>query len=359
MNVQLLTIGSDSELELENILNHTFAPLSGFMGEADYRGVVDNCRLVNGSVWTMPISLEVPEQDLAQIRNSEVVRLVSETGRELANLYVEDVYRVNFATDLSRVFKVDQIEHPGVKKEISRSPFRVGGKVERLASLLPDNEFPYYSPEASKQYFKQAGWKKVTGFQTRNPLHRAHEYLHRIALEVSDGLFIQPLLGWKKSGDFTAEAVFAGYRKMLEDFYPHNRVLLGSLRTAMRYAGPREAVFHALVRRNHGCTHFIVGRDHAGVGGYYGKYEAQDFALSFDDLGIEILPLCGPFYCRHCGGIVTEKTCGHSGAGIEDVSGTNMRAEFSAGRLPAAEYMRKEISEVLLALEKKDRLIYA
>ena len=188
-------------------------------------------------------------------------------------------------------------------------------------------------------------------------MHRAHEYLQRVALELTDGLFIQPLIGWKKGDDFSPEAVINAYEKMTEEFFPHNRVVLGTLRTPMRYAGPREAVFHAIIRKNHGCTHFIVGRDHAGVGNFYGKYEAQELCKSFGkNLGIEILSLCGPFYCRKCGTIVTEKTCGHGDKYVMDISGTAVRKMLSQGKRPPIEYMRKEISDVLINLNKKGKL---
>lgn len=367
-----LPVGSDAKLEVANILNGTFAPLAGFMTGENYRSVVDDMHLsagagaeANSRPWTIPVTLEVSADDVAAVKAAEFVRLSDETGKALARMRVEDVFKVDYGRDLKKVFKVDSADHPGVCKESARSPYRVGGRLERIESEQVDHaagdtgdDFPYFSPAQSRAYFAKQGWRTITGFQTRNPLHRAHEYLHRVAMEVSDGLFIQPLLGWKKAGDFTAEAVFAGYRKMTDDFYPHDRVLLGSLRTPMRYAGPREAVFHALIRRNHGCTHFIIGRDHAGVGGFYGKYEAQELALSFRDLGIEIRPLCGPFHCNTCGGIVTEKTCGHSGDAVEEVSGTLMRAAFTAGRLPPEKFMRREVSEVLLRLQEKGNLIY-
>jgi len=212
------------------------------------------------------------------------------------------------------------------------------------------------TPAETKKIFKQNNWLTVTGFQTRNPIHTAHECLQRKALEITDGLFIQPLIGWKKKGDFTPEAVVKAYEKMIARFFPPHRVQLAMLRTPMRYAGPREAVFHALIRRNFGCTHFVVGRDHAGVGNFYGKYDAHKLCRQFNDLGIKILYLQGPYYCKKCGTVVTEDDCRHGPEQAIPISGTEIRSLLSQGKVPPRELMREEIADVLLALQKKDRL---
>lgn len=351
-----LQISEETCVEIHNIEGKVFAPLGGFMDSADYKAVVENMHLDNGKVWPIPITLDVPEDRIKEIIKSEQILLIDGKNQNIAELTVEDVYKANYENDIRKVFGVDDIAHPGVHKEISRSIYRVGGPLRVFENnSYPVSEFTL-SPEETKRIFKKKGWQRIAGFQTRNPIHRAHEYLQRVAMEVVDGVFIHPLIGWKKNGDFMPIAITKAYEKMIEEFYPKERVAFGTLETPMRYAGPREALFHAIIRRNFGCTHFIVGRDHAGVGNYYGKYEAHDLCRQFDNLGIEILTLCGPYYCRKCGGIVTEKTCPHGQKYALSISGTEVRKMFKNGVQPPEEYMRKEISEVLLNLQKEDKL---
>ena len=241
-------------------------------------------------------------------------------------------------------------------KERQRSKWRLGGEVK--VTKYYNNEFSkfYRSPSQTREIFKEYQWDTIVGFQTRNPPHRAHEYLQRVGMEVCDGIFIHPLIGWKKRDDFSPYAVLSGYKKLLEKYYPKDRAVLGTLVTPMRYAGPREAVFHALIRKNYGCTHFIIGRDHAGVGNFYGKYEAHELVRSFDDLGIEVLYLHEPYHCSRCGGITTDKTCSHGNEHVTDISGTQMRTMLKEGIRPPKEQMREEISEVLISLSKSDKL---
>ncbi|MBI2067921.1 MAG: sulfate adenylyltransferase [Deltaproteobacteria bacterium] len=351
-----LVVDQDAELELANIQEGVFAPLSGFFGGKDYRSVVDEMHIQNGSPWTIPVTLDLDEGEVKRATSSGVLTLIRHDGTELGKLEVEDIFRVDLEHDLQKVFGTTDRRHPGVDKEGSRSPYRVGGKV-RPTRLVTNHSAPAsFSPVETRKIFRERGWKSVAGFQTRNPIHKAHEYLQRLALEMTDGLFLQPLIGWKKSGDIAPEAVVASYRRMVKDFYPLDRVLFGTLRTPMRYAGPREAVFHAIVRRNYGCTHFIVGRDHAGVGNYYGKYEAQDFCKKFPDLGIKILDFAGPYFCGACGHIVTERSCPHGEKYVVHVSGTEVRDRLRRGEKPPVEYMRPEIAEVLLEMQKEGKL---
>lgn len=351
-----LTISDDSWLELCNIAEGTFSPLKGFMTKREHDSVVTDLHLPTGEPWTIPITLDLPpdyEKDLAP---STTVQLLNSAQQLVGKLEVSDVFRVDVDRCIKSIFGTSDPAHPGVALEARRSPFRVAGPVELIeyqSVLFPELAL---SPRQTKEIFAAKGWKTVVGFQTRNPLHRAHEYLHRVAMEVCDGIFLQPLIGWKKQDDFTPAAVVEAYQEQLRCFYPSQRALLGVLRTPMRYAGPREAVFHAIIRRNYGCTHFIVGRDHAGVGNFYGKYQAQELCAEFSDLGIEILPLKGPYYCSKCLTIVTEKTCGHGTEFEESVSGTKMRAMLSADQRPPENFMRREISDVLLKLAKEDRL---
>ncbi|MFC1709838.1 sulfate adenylyltransferase [Candidatus Omnitrophota bacterium] len=351
-----LKISDESWVEACNIANGSFFPLKGFMDSADYMSVVKNMHLDNGSPWTLPITLEVPEKVVKKILTCKKIDLINSVNEHVAELYTEDVYKVDNGKDIKKLFGTNTAAHPGIKKELSKSPFRVGGSVKILKFEDSFKSRFYSSPERSKRIFKQKGWKTITGFQTRNPLHRAHEYLQRIALEVTDGLFIHPVIGWKKTDDFSPTSIIKAYEKMVKEFYSKKRVVLSVLKIPMRYAGPREAVFHALVRRNFGCTHFIVGRDHAGVGGYYGKYDAHKLCQDFNDLGIKILALNGPYFCRRCGTIVTEKSCPHGEKDALSISGTQIRQMLRENTRPPEEYMRKEVADVLIGLQKKKEL---
>lgn len=349
-------IDNDACLEVYNIGQGVFNPLKGFMDSADYKNVVSNMRLDNGLPWTIPVTLDIPEDKAGGFIKADKAVLKNKDNEPVAELLIEDVYKVDFANDITRIFGTNEKKHPGVCKEVSRSSFRVGGPVKVLK--YEDDFFPQYSlsPDEAKKKFKEKGWKTIVGFQTRNPIHRAHEYLQRIGMEMADGIFIHPLIGWKKADDFSPIAVVKSYEKMLKCFYPKNKAIFAVLKTPMRYAGPREAVFHAIIRRNYGCTHFIVGRDHAGVGNYYGKYDAHRLSAEFRDLGIEILRLCGPYYCKKCEGIVTEKTCPHGEKYAMSISGTLVRSLFLSGKRPPEYYMRKEISDVLIELGRKGKL---
>lgn len=360
MNLPELNITEDDWLDIQNISLGAFKPLEGFMLEADYRAVIQEMRLSSGIPWTIPVTLAVPDSFSAEIRRHEKVALVrSKTATKVAELTVESIFHADYSTDIERVFKTTSLSHPGVKKETGKSSLRVGGKLSKVVSESPrDNPF-FITPTQSRETFVKRGWKKVVGFQTRNPIHRAHEHLQRIGLEITDGLFIQPLVGWKKEGDFTADAVISAYTVMAEQFFPRHRIVLGTLNTQMRYAGPREAVFHSIIRKNYGCTHFIVGRDHAGVGNFYGKYESQELCRRFDgELGIEILALGGPFHCRKCLGIATEHSCGHDADARSEISGTLIRKLLSEGKRPPEEFMRAEIADALIHLKTENRLFY-
>ena len=351
-----LAVDQDACLEISNIAQGVFSPLNGFLNEADYRHVVEDMHLKKGEPWTIPITLEISRDKVKDIKTASILLLKNSQGVSLARLFVEDVYKINPEEDVKKIFRTDDPRHPGVAKEMSRCEYRVGGRIEALGA--EDNSFLEYSlaPAQVKKIFQEKGWKTITGFQTRNPIHRAHEYLQRIAMEISDGVFIQPLIGWKKGDDFSPAAVVKSYENMMRDFYSPKNTMFGVLKTPMRYAGPREAVFHAIIRRNFGCTHFIVGRDHAGVGNYYGKYDAQEFSKQFNNLGIEILALRGPYYCFQCKGIVTEKSCLHGEQAMLAISGTHVRSLLRCGQRPPEEYMRPEIADVLIKLSQSREL---
>jgi len=303
-------------------------------------------RLPSGDVYTIPVVLDVSPQDAERLRGRPTVSLTFQ-GVEVGKLCPDSFFRPDKQDLAGKVFRTTDPAHPGVAHLMMMEEMFVGGAVQLTHRVELDISEFEFTPAETKSIFAQRGWKSIIGFQTRNVPHRAHEYLHRVGLETSDGLFVQPLVGRKKAGDYTPEAIMRGYRTLVQEFFPENRVVLGILSTAMRYAGPREAVFHAIIRRNYGCTRFIVGRDHAGVGSYYGKYDAHELTRRFDnELGIEVVRLNGPYYCSRCDGIVTEQTCPHRETepdAVRDISGTDMRALLVEGRAPEQHIMRPEV----------------
>lgn len=341
-------------LELEKIAIGAFRPLSGFMNEDEFMSVVESMRLPNGALFSIPVVLDLTSEQTKGISVGTLLKLIFENV-EVGELCVKSVYRCDKLAVTKKVFGTSDARHPGVAHYLRMGEVLIGGPV-RLVQRV-HFEFSEYelTPDETRAYFAGKGWRTVVGFQTRNVPHRAHEYLLRLALEQSDGLFIQPLVGWRKRGDYNPLAILAAYRTLVDRFLPKERVLLGVLSTEMRYAGPREALFHAMIRRNYGCTHFIIGRDHAGVGDYYGKYDAHELAGRLDgELGIQILRFHGPFYCRLCGGIVTERSCSHLETAPEathQISGTDVRTLLSQGKGSIPEFiMRREILESLSGL---------
>lgn len=343
-----LELDRDQYLELEKIGIGAFAPLDGFMDEAQFHSVVNDMRLPGGAVFPLPVLLSVSEADAARLRDAGEVALTF-AGETVGRLWPRDFYRADRPAAAKLIFRTDDRKHPGVAYFYDLAPVFVGGRVELLKRARFDISADELTPAETKAIFAERGWRRIVGFQTRNVPHRAHEYLQRVALEHADGLFVQPLVGRKRAGDYTPQAVMAGYRALVGGFLPHDKVLLGILSTVMRYAGPREAVFHALIRRNYGCTHFIVGRDHAGVGDWYGLYDAHELTRRFDgDLGIQIMRLHGPYFCPDCDGIVTEQTCPHhGGAQTRQISGTDMRRILVEGEKPDPRLMRPEIVAAL------------
>jgi len=323
-----IDINQDQYFEVEKLALGVFAPLDRFMHEDDFYSCVEKMRLSNGHVFTIPIFFDISETMEQEFKGVDKIALQF-NGEHVANLFPDSFFRPKLEDICQKVFLTTESSHPGVHHYHSAGKVFVGGKVELIKRASFSFSASEYTPAQTKAYFKQMGWKKIVGFQTRNIPHRAHEYLQKAALEAVDGILIQPIVGKKKAGDFTAEAVVASYQALIDHYYPANRVKFATLSTVMRYAGPREAVFHALIRKNYGCTHFIIGRDHAGVGKYYDKYAGHQLAQLFEnELGIEIFKFNGPYLCQKCDGIVTSKSCPHEVTSPNDcieISGTLIR----------------------------------
>lgn len=336
--------------DLEMIAIGGFSPLNGFMEKDDYESVVVDMRLKNGLPWSIPVTLSVSEEVADSIKEGSWVRLDSTSGEFTGVLELTQKFHYNKAHEATNVYSTNEIKHPGVKVLYDAGPVNLAGPVW-LLERHPHPLFPKYQidPVESRRLFQEKGWKTIVGFQTRNPIHRAHEYIQKCALEIVDGLFLHPLVGATKSDDIPADVRMRCYEIMLEKYFPQNRVMMAINPSAMRYAGPREAIFHALVRKNYGCTHFIVGRDHAGVGDYYGTYDAQ---YIFDDFGpgeLEIVPMKfeHAFYCTRTQGMATSKTSPSVGEERIHLSGTKVREMLRRGELPPPEFSRPEIAAEL------------
>lgn len=336
--------------DLQMIAIGAFSPLSGFMDEANYRSVVKEMRLSSGLPWSVPITLSVSEEVAAPLTEGTLVRLDSGNGTFVGVLELTEKYRYSKEEEAVNVYRTDDLKHPGVQVLDKSGPVNLAGPVWLLEREL-DSRFPEYQidPAKSRILFKERGWKTIVGFQTRNPIHRAHEYIQKCALETVDGLFLHPLVGATKDDDIPADVRMRCYEILLEKYYPQDRVILAINPAAMRYAGPREAIFHALIRKNYGCTHFIVGRDHAGVGDYYGTYDAQYIFDEFEpsELGIVPMKFEHAFYCTLTEQMATTKTSPSTPEQRVHLSGTKVREMLRAGKLPPPQFSRPEVAAEL------------
>ena len=332
------------------IASGAFSPLAGFLGERDYVGVVEDMRLDSGVLWPIPVALTVREEDEAQVTGEDLLRLETPAGDALGWMEVEERYRIEPAREARRVYGTDDPKHPGVARVLRAGTLNLAGPIRVLRDAV-EPPYPGYpsEPLETRALFAERGWRTVVGFQTRNPIHRAHEYIQKCALEIVDGLFLHPLVGETRPEDIPADVRMRCYEALLGNYYPPRRTVMGVYPAAMRYAGPREAVFHALARKNYGCTHFIVGRDHAGVAGFYGTYAAQEifYDIPAAELGIVPLFFDNTFWCRSCGHMASEKTCPHARDQHVSLSGTEVRQKLSASDELPLEFTRREIAEIL------------
>jgi sulfate adenylyltransferase/3'-phosphoadenosine 5'-phosphosulfate synthase len=345
-----------AQSDVEMIAVGAFSPLRGFLGKRDYLSVVDHMRLENGLPWSIPITLQVSHAQADTLKEGAPVALTDERGVVLAILDLAERYTPNREEEVKKVYGTAETAHPGVAAVLHGGEVYLGGEihvVNRPATVT----FPAYhrDPAQTRALFRERGWRTVVGFQTRNPIHRAHEYITKSALEIVDGLLLHPLVGKTKSDDIPADVRMRCYEVLIERYYPQERVLLSVYPAAMRYAGPREAIFHAIARKNYGCTHFIVGRDHAGVGNYYGAYDAQEIFDEFkpEELGIQPLKFENAFYSKVTGQMATAKTAPGGPDTQVTLSGTKVRELLSQGQLPPPEFSRPEVAQILIDAMKK------
>jgi sulfate adenylyltransferase len=343
--LQTLTLTSREVSDLDMLASGALSPLEGFMDQDDYGAVLEDMRLANGLPWAIPVCLAVDEAP-----DGDRVALADGDGRKLAVLEVAHVYPCAAEREAERIFRTTDTKHPGVARLFAQKPLYLAGRVTVFER--PEPTFPELAmdPAETRAAFAERGWRRVVGFQTRNPIHRAHEYLTKVALETVDGLLIHPLVGETKSDDVPVVTRVECYRVLVDNYYPRDRVLVSAFPAAMRYAGPREAIWHAICRKNYGCSHFIVGRDHAGVGDYYGSYDAQLIFDEFEPHELDIEPMFfeHSFWCNTCGSMASAKTCPHGAEAHVFLSGTKVRELLANGQLPPVEFSRPEVAEVLI-----------
>lgn len=341
----------ESLRDAANIARGIFSPLEGFLREDELTSVLDEKRLLDDTPWTMPILLDVSSDEISDLSEGDQCLITDPQNACLARLHIDEIYTYDKKTIAEKVFGTTDASHPGVANTLSLEGTFLGGKVDLIGER--DSSFDRFrlGPAETRILFREKGWRTIVGFQTRNPPHLGHEWIQKIALTFSDGVFINPLIGKKKSGDFRDELTLEAYDCLIKNYYLRERAVLSILRTDMKYAGPREAIHHAIMRKNFGCTHFIVGRDHAGVASFYDPYAAQDMFEEFPDLGIVPMFFSSFFHCSKCGGVANDKTCPHDEEYHTKFSGTDIRECLQRGERPRKEIMREEIADILLSSE--------
>jgi sulfate adenylyltransferase len=345
-------VSSDLRNDIENIADGVFSPLEGFVGEQDFQSIVKTGRLENGLPWTVPIVLDVDDQTAAKMKDAGQVALATGSDR-FAILHVEETYPFDKLGCAKSIYQTDDVKHPGVDKMVNMKGRLVGGRVDVVKRIEQSPLRKYrMAPAETRAEISRKGWESVVGFQTRNVPHVAHEMLQKAALNLYDGLFVNPLIGKKKQGDFKDEVILASYVALIDNYYPKDRAMLVTLHTEMRYAGPKEAIHHAIMRKNFGCSHFIVGRDHAGVGSYYHPFAAQEIFRDYADLEIEPVFFPAFYYCKKCLGYSNERNCPHGPEFREELSGTKMRNMVSSGKIPAEHLMRPEVARIIVSFKE-------
>jgi sulfate adenylyltransferase len=345
---------SERELsDLEMLAVGALSPLTGFQGQDDYHSVLDTMHLTSGLPWAIPVTLSLSDDEAHRLGGADAVALLASEGAEpLAILRISQIYKRDKPKEATSVYRTDDAEHPGVKALYDAGDNCAAGTLEVIA-LPAHDDFQSYrlTPAQTRAVFRERGWKTVVGFQTRNPIHRAHEYIQKCALEIVDGLLVHPLVGATKGDDVPADVRMRCYEALFDGYYPKDRAMVSVFPAAMRYAGPREAIWHAIARKNYGCTHFIVGRDHAGVGAYYGTYDAQQIFREFapGELGITTLNFEHSFWCQACEGMASPKTCPHPEESRISLSGTKVREMLRNGERPPPEFSRPEVADILIA----------
>jgi sulfate adenylyltransferase len=352
-NLPKIVVNPRELSDLEMLTVGALSPLTGFQGERDYHRVLEAMHLESGLAWAIPVTLSLDEEEVKRIGGAEAVALLSEEGGEpLAVVEVAEIYQRDRQKEALGVFLTEDVEHPGVKALHEAGDFCLAGPV-RAIRLPEHDDFTAYrlKPAETRAAFVERGWRTVVGFQTRNPIHRAHEYIQKCALEIVDGLLVHPLMGATKGDDVPTDVRMDCYEALFDGYYPKDRAMISVFPAAMRYAGPKEAIWHAICRKNYGCTHFIVGRDHAGVGTYYGTYDAQKIFEEFEPGELDITPLMfeHSFWCNACEGMASPKTCPHGEETRVSLSGTKVREMLRQGERPPQEFSRPEVADILIA----------
>jgi sulfate adenylyltransferase len=347
-----LVVNARELSDLEMLTVGALSPLTGFVVEEDYVSVLETMHLSNGLAWSIPVTLSLTDDDVKRIGAGNSIALLPSDGADpIAIADVAEVFKRDRQKEALGVFGTEDLEHPGVQALHDAGDFCLAGTVRALALPEHDDFLSYrLTPAETRAAFAERGWRTVVGFQTRNPIHRAHEYLQKCALEIVDGLLVHPLVGATKGDDVPADVRMRCYEALFEGYYPMDRAMVSVFPAAMRYAGPREAIWHAICRKNYGCTHFIVGRDHAGVGSYYGTYDAQKIFEEFEPGELGILPLMfeHSFWCNACEGMASPKTCPHGETERVSLSGTKVREMLRAGERPPIEFSRPEVADILI-----------